>query len=80
MKSAYDDNDAVLRAALVNAFALPKQGLNKAIEIVRECYNPFGYSDDNLLQDAVDGMAAEMSLASRASGELYDFKCIKSYH
>lgn len=80
MKYVYDDNDSVLRTALLSAFSMPEQGLDKAMEIVRDCYNPFGYSDDSLLQGAVDGMAAGMGLASRAPGELYDFKCIKSYH
>ncbi len=80
MKYVYDDSSAVLKSVLVNAFSAPEEGLEQAIEMVRECYNPFGYSYDSLLQTAVDGMAAGMSLASRASSDLYEFKFIKSLH
>jgi ABC-type nitrate/sulfonate/bicarbonate transport system substrate-binding protein len=80
MKFVYDDSSAVLKSVLVNAFSTPHEGLEEAIQLVRECYNPFGYSYDSLLQTAVDGMAAGMSLASRASSDLYEFKFIKSLH
>ena len=80
MKYVYADNEVVLRSVLTKAFSMPEQGLDKAIEIVRDCYNPFGYSYESLLQSAVDGMAAGMGLASRAPGELYEFKFITSHH
>lgn len=80
MKYVYDDNDAVLRSVLVSAFSMPKQGLDMSLKIVRDCYNPFGYSYDSLLQVAVDNMAAGMGLASRDPGDLYEFKYIKSYN
>ncbi len=80
MKYVYDDNDAVLRSVLVEAFGMAADGLDNALQVIRDCYNPFGYSYDSLLQTAVDGMAAGMGLASRAPGELYDFNYIKSHH
>ena len=80
MKYVYDDNDIVLRSTLVNAFGMPEQGLARSLEMIRDCYNPFGYSYDSLLQSAVDSMAAGMGLASRAPGDLYEFKYIKSHH
>lgn len=80
MKYVYDDNDAVLRSVLVEAFGMAADGLDKAVQVIRDCYNPFGYSYDSLLHTAVDGMAAGMGLAARAPGELYDFNYIKSHH
>jgi ABC-type nitrate/sulfonate/bicarbonate transport system substrate-binding protein len=78
MKYVYDDNDTVLRTVLVDAFGMSAQGLNTSIQTVRDCYNPFGYSNDSLLQGAVEKMAATTGLASRAPEDLYEFKYIKS--
>jgi ABC-type nitrate/sulfonate/bicarbonate transport system substrate-binding protein len=80
MKYVYDDKDAVVRSVLVEAFGMASDGLDNALQVIRDCYNPFGYSYDSLLQTAVDGMAAGMGLAARAPGELYDFNYIKSHH
>ena len=54
--------------------------LQTFVAVIRECYNPFGYSYESLLQSAIDSMAAGMGLASRAAQELYEFKYIKSHH
>ncbi len=80
MKYVYDNNETVLRSVLRRDFSMPEEGLDKAIAVVRGCYNPFGYSYDSLLQGAVDGMAGGMGLALRAAGDLYEFKYIKSYN
>lgn len=77
MKYVYAENDTILRSALVNVFAMPEDGLDKAVQIIRDCYNPHGYSPESLLQSAVDSMAAGMDLDSRASGDLYEFTYIK---
>ena len=79
MKYVYDDNDALLRSVLVDAFGMPAQGLDRSLQVVRDCYNRPGYSEDSLLQAALDNMAAGMGLASRAPGDLYEFEYIKSY-
>ncbi len=75
MKLVYD-NETVLRSVLINAFSMPEAGVEKAVRIVRGCYNPCGYSHKGLLQEAVEGMAAVMGLASPAPGDLYEFKYI----
>ena len=80
MKSVFDDDQSLLRKVLLQSFAKSEQGLDQAVQVIRDCYNPFGYSYDNLLQPAMDNMAAGMGLSSRASGELYEFKYIKSYN
>ena len=80
MKYVFDNDDTVLRSMLVDAFGMSAQGLDTALEIVRDCYNPFGYSYDSMLQSAVDNMAAGMRLAARSPGDLYEFKYIKSLH
>ncbi len=59
---------------------MPAVGLEQTIEVIRHCYNPFGYSYDNVLSSAVDNMAAGMGLATRDAGELYEFKYINSYN
>ena len=80
MKCVYDDDETVLRSVLAGTFGMPADGLDMSLQIIRDCYNPFGYSYDSLLQDAVDNMAAAMVLAARAPGDLYEFKYIKSYN
>jgi len=80
MKSVFDDDQSLLREVLLQSFAKPEQSLDQAVQVIRDCYNPFGYSYDNLLQSAVDSMAAGMGLSSRVSGELYEFKYVKSYN
>jgi len=80
MKSVFDDDQSLLREVLLQSFAKPEQSLDQAVQVIRDCYNPFGYSYDNLLQSAVDNMAAGMGLSSRGSGELYEFKYVKSYN
>ena len=65
---------------LVDTFSMPESCLDEAVKVIRDCYNPFGYSYDNVLQSAVDSMALGMGLASRQPGELYEFKYIKSYN
>ncbi len=80
MKWVFDDDQGLLRKVLVETFAMPGHGLDQAVQVIRDCYTPFGYSDDNLLQPAVDNMAAGMGLSARVAGELYEFKYIKSYH
>ena len=56
------------------------ESLSQAIKTIRQCYNPFGFSYENLLQDAVDCMAGGLGLNSRPAAELYEFKFIKSHH
>jgi hypothetical protein len=80
MKTIFDDDQSLLRKVLLQTFGKPEQGLDQAVRVIRDCYNPIGYSYDNLLQSAVDNMAAGMGLSSRVSGELYEFKYIKSYN
>ena len=80
MKKVFDDDQALLREVLVSTFNQPEEGLEQAVVVIRDCYNPFGYSNDSLLQSAIDNMAASMGLASRPCQELYEFKYIKSYH
>ena len=80
MKSVFDDDQSLLRKVLLQTFGKSEQDLDQAVLVIRDCYNPFGYSYDKLLQPAVDNMAAGMGLSSRVSGELYEFKYIKSYN
>jgi len=80
MKMVFDDDTTVLRAVLQQAFDKKADGLERAVKVIRHCYNPFGYSYESVLQDAVDGLAAGMGLATRSSAELYEFKYIKSYN
>ncbi len=80
MKYVFDDDETVLRAVLTSDFGMPERGLESSLAIIRDCYNPFGYSYDSLLHCAVDNMAEGMGLASREPGELYEFKYIKSYN
>jgi hypothetical protein len=80
MKYVHDNNDEVFRCVLLSAFNMPAAAIEESMELIRDCYNPFGYCYDSLLQSAVDGMAAGMGLASRAPDDLYDFKYIRSYH
>ena len=80
MKLVFDDDQTILRSVLSDAFGKHSDGLDQAVHVIRHCYNPFGYSYDSVLQDAVDGFAAGMGLASRSSHELYEFKYIKSYN
>ena len=78
MKLVFDDDEAILASVLERVFAKDPEGLDQAIRVIRHCYVPAGYSGDNVLQDAIDGLAAGMGLASRPCGELYDFAYIKS--
>ena len=80
MKWVFDDDQALLHSVLMDMFSMPAETLDETVQVIRDCYNPFGYSYDNLLQSAVDNMAAGMGLSSRVSGELYEFKYIKSYN
>jgi ABC-type nitrate/sulfonate/bicarbonate transport system substrate-binding protein len=80
MKLVFDDDQGVLRRVLQDYFGKTPEGLDAAVNIIRHCYNPFGFSYDSVLQPAVDGMAANMHLSSRPCGELYEFKFIKSHH
>lgn len=80
MKRVFDDDDALLKTVLRNNFSMPESGLDQTIDLIRNSYNPFGYSYDNVLSSAVDGMAASMGLAIRDAGDLYEFKYIKSYN
>jgi hypothetical protein len=80
MKHVFDDDQELLRKVLMETFEMPEQGLDQAVQVIRDCYNPFGYSCDNLLQSAVDNMAAGMGLSARVAGDLYEFKYIKSYN
>lgn len=79
MKTIFDD-DQLLGRVLVEDFGMPEAGQERAISIVRECYNPFGFSYENLLQTALDAMATGMGLNSRPAGELYEFEFIQSHH
>ena len=80
MKLVFDDDQSILRNVLQRAFDQPGDGLDGAVQVIRHCYNPFGYSYENLLQDAIDGFAAGLGLSTRSSRELYEFKYIKSYN
>jgi len=65
---------------LQHHFGKSHDGLDAAVSVIRECYNPFGFSYDSVLQPGVDLLAGAMQLTSRPSGELYEFKYIKSHH
>lgn len=78
MKSIFDDDESLLRAALLQCFGKNEAALDQAVAVIRACYNPLGYSCDSLLQPAIDAMAMGMGLATRDSAELYEFKNIKS--
>jgi hypothetical protein len=80
MKLVFDDDQSVLRAALQQSFNKPEQALDKAVDVIRHCYNPFGYSYDTVLQPAIDQLALGMGLATRPSNDLYEFSYIKSHH
>jgi len=80
MKCVFDDDQRLLRKVLVDTFSIHETCLDSAVAVIRDCYNPFGYSYDDLLKSAVDKMAAGMGLATRQPGELYDFKYIKSHN
>jgi len=56
------------------------EGMEQTIKTVRNCYNPFGFSYEDLLQAAVDSIAGNLGLNSRPATELYEFKFIKSLH
>ena len=75
MKTIFDD-DALLGHVLRDTFLMPEKGLEQALETVRKCYNPFGFSYETLLQEAVDAVAGDMGLNSRPAKELYEFKFI----
>lgn len=79
MKAIFDD-DQLLGRVLVQNFGMPETNLEPAIATVRECYNPFGFSYETVLQGALDIIAESMGLNSRPGGELYEFKFIKSHH
>ncbi len=79
MKAIFDD-DELLSHVLQETFSMNIEHLGQAIETIRQCYNPFGFSYENLLQDAVDSMAESQGLNSRPAAELYEFKFIKSHH
>jgi hypothetical protein len=78
MKRVFDQDQSILRGVLQASFAKGPDGLDSAIQVIRHCYNPSGVSEDNVLQGAIDGLAAGMGLASRPYGELYDFEYIES--
>lgn len=80
MQKVFDDDQTLLREVLVGTFDQPAQRLEQAVAVIRDCYNPFGYSYESLLQSAIDSMAASMGLASRPSQELYEFKYITSHN
>jgi hypothetical protein len=79
MKSIFDD-DQLLGQVLVQHVGMPDTDIHRAVALVRECYNPFGFSYETVLQPALDAMAQGMGLNSRPAGELYEFKFIKSHH
>ena len=79
MKAIFDD-DAVLSHVLRDTFLMAEEGLEQARETIRKCYNPFGFSDETPLQEAVDAVAWDMGLNSRAAKELYEFKFITSHN
>ena len=80
MKAIFDEDQTLLRRALVEWFGKNEDCLDQVVAVIRDCYNPFGYSYDSILQPAVDGMAAAMGLATRDCAELYEFKYIKPYN
>jgi hypothetical protein len=80
MKIIFDDDQTVLRSVLQQVFNKAPEGLDQAIRVIRQCYNPFGYTYDSVLQPAVEKLAAGMGLASRSSQDLYEFKYIKSHN
>lgn len=80
MKAIFDDDQTLLRKALIECFGKREDSLDQAVAVIRECYNPFGYSYESILQPAIDGMAASAGLATRNCSELYDFEYIKSYN
>jgi hypothetical protein len=77
MKMVFDDM-SILESVLHQVFAKDANGLEQAVRVIRHCYNASGYSDGVVLQDAIDGLAAGMGLASRPCGELYEFEYVKS--
>ncbi len=80
MKSVFQDDNSLLCATLTGLFGMPKTGLDQTIDLIRNCYNAFGYTCDAALQISIDAMAANMQLSTRPAGELYEFKYIKSYN
>ncbi|MBE9539106.1 MAG: hypothetical protein IMF06_08495 [Proteobacteria bacterium] len=79
MKAIFDD-DELLGHVLQETFSMKSECMDQSIETVRSCYNPFGFSYENLLQGAVDSIAGNLGLNSRPATELYEFKFIKSLH
>ena len=80
MQDIFDEDQTLLRTALVECFGKPEASLDQLVSVVRACYNRAGYSCDSILQPAVDAMAAGMGLPSRNCSELYEFSNIKSYN
>lgn len=80
MKSIFDEDESLLRAALLQCFGKSEAAADQSVAVIRACYNPLGYSCDSILQSAIDAMALGMGLATRDSAELYQFKYLKSYN
>lgn len=78
MKVVFDD-DVLLGHVLRDTFLMTEEGMEQARETVRKCYNPLGFSDEALLQGAVDSMSEILGLSSRPAKELYNFKFIKPH-
>ena len=77
IEAVFNDG-GLLRKVLTETFCMPAQGIEHAVQTVRHCYNPLGFSDDSLLQSAIDGMARSIGADSRPAGDLYDFGILAS--
>ena len=78
MKIIFDDDQTLLRKVLASDFRMPPAELDQTVQIIRNCYNPLGYSSDSLLQSAVDNVAKAMNVETRPADELYDFSFLKN--
>lgn len=77
MTCIFDDDESLLRAALLQCFGKNETAMDQAVAVIRACYNPLGYSCDSILQPAIDAMAMAMGMATRNSAELYQFENTK---
>ena len=79
MKKVFDDDQTLLRKVLVSNFRMPQGELNRTVQIIRNCYNPFGHCSDSILQSAVNAVAKSMGVETRPAAELYEFKYLRNF-
>jgi len=67
-------DDLLLGTVLERTFSITGTTSGEAARTIRSCYARSGRCDIALLQNAVDGMARMLGVASRSAEEFYDFR------